>query len=69
MLLVGFKSLEDCMLNSFFSISLCQFVCLGDHVIPLYVPQCGDCNFCQNPKTNLCQKIRFEFYINDYYNT
>lgn len=30
----------------------------GDHVIPLYVPQCGDCEFCKNPKTNLCQKIR-----------
>jgi S-(hydroxymethyl)glutathione dehydrogenase/alcohol dehydrogenase len=30
----------------------------GDHVIPLYVPQCGDCKFCKNPKTNLCQKIR-----------
>lgn len=30
----------------------------GDHVIPLYVPQCRECKFCQNPKTNLCQKIR-----------
>lgn len=30
----------------------------GDHVIPLYTPQCGDCKFCKNPKTNLCQKIR-----------
>lgn len=30
----------------------------GDHVIPLYVPQCKDCEFCKNPKTNLCQKIR-----------
>lgn len=30
----------------------------GDHVIPLYVPQCNDCKFCRNPKTNLCQKIR-----------
>nr|P86884.1 RecName: Full=Alcohol dehydrogenase class-3; AltName: Full=Alcohol dehydrogenase class-III; AltName: Full=Glutathione-dependent formaldehyde dehydrogenase; Short=FALDH; Short=FDH; Short=GSH-FDH; AltName: Full=S-(hydroxymethyl)glutathione dehydrogenase [Scyliorhinus canicula] len=30
----------------------------GDRVIPLYIPQCGDCNFCLNPKTNLCQKIR-----------
>jgi len=30
----------------------------GDHVIPLYIPQCGDCKFCKNPKTNLCQKIR-----------
>ncbi|VDM63607.1 unnamed protein product [Angiostrongylus costaricensis] len=30
----------------------------GDHVIPLYVPQCKECKFCLNPKTNLCQKIR-----------
>lgn len=30
----------------------------GDHVIPLYVPQCFECKFCKNPKTNLCQKIR-----------
>jgi S-(hydroxymethyl)glutathione dehydrogenase / alcohol dehydrogenase len=27
-------------------------------VIPLYIPQCGDCKFCQSPKTNLCGKIR-----------
>uniref|UniRef100_A0AC35UHN4 S-(hydroxymethyl)glutathione dehydrogenase n=1 Tax=Rhabditophanes sp. KR3021 TaxID=114890 RepID=A0AC35UHN4_9BILA len=30
----------------------------GDHVIPLYVPQCKECEYCLNPKTNLCQKIR-----------
>lgn len=30
----------------------------GDAVIPLYIPQCGECKFCKNPKTNLCQKIR-----------
>jgi len=30
----------------------------GDHVIPLYCPQCHECKFCKNPKTNLCQKIR-----------
>ncbi|GAB1609481.1 alcohol dehydrogenase class-3 [Argonauta hians] len=30
----------------------------GDTVIPLYVPQCYECKFCKNPKTNLCQKIR-----------
>lgn len=30
----------------------------GDSVIPLYIPQCGECKFCKNPKTNLCQKIR-----------
>lgn len=30
----------------------------GDHVIPLYVPECKVCNFCQSGKTNLCQSIR-----------
>ncbi|XP_033108313.1 alcohol dehydrogenase class-3-like [Anneissia japonica] len=30
----------------------------GDHVIPLYIPQCRDCKFCKSPKTNLCSKIR-----------
>lgn len=30
----------------------------GDHVIPLYIPQCGTCKFCKSPKTNLCGKIR-----------
>lgn len=30
----------------------------GDAVIPLYIPQCGECKFCLSPKTNLCQKIR-----------
>lgn len=30
----------------------------GDHVIPLYTPECRTCKFCLNPKTNLCQKIR-----------
>jgi len=30
----------------------------GDHVIPLYIPQCKECEYCNNPKTNLCQKIR-----------
>lgn len=30
----------------------------GDHVIPLYIPQCNDCKFCRSPKTNLCSKIR-----------
>ncbi len=30
----------------------------GDHVIPLYTPECGECKFCQSGKTNLCQKIR-----------
>jgi S-(hydroxymethyl)glutathione dehydrogenase/alcohol dehydrogenase len=31
---------------------------VGDHVIPLYTPECRECNFCLNPKTNLCQSIR-----------
>ncbi|EDV25609.1 uncharacterized protein TRIADDRAFT_55892 [Trichoplax adhaerens] len=30
----------------------------GDHVVPLYIPQCGDCKFCRHPRTNLCGKIR-----------
>ena len=30
----------------------------GDHVIPLYTPECRTCDFCLNPKTNLCQAIR-----------
>ncbi len=30
----------------------------GDHVIPLYVPECRQCDYCLNPKTNLCQAIR-----------
>jgi S-(hydroxymethyl)glutathione dehydrogenase/alcohol dehydrogenase len=29
-----------------------------DHVILLYTPECRDCEYCLNPKTNLCQKIR-----------
>ncbi|MGB0960519.1 MAG: S-(hydroxymethyl)glutathione dehydrogenase/class III alcohol dehydrogenase [Halocynthiibacter sp.] len=30
----------------------------GDHVIPLYTPECRECDYCLNPKTNLCQSIR-----------
>ncbi|MEM6501555.1 MAG: S-(hydroxymethyl)glutathione dehydrogenase/class III alcohol dehydrogenase [Cyanobacteria bacterium P01_C01_bin.89] len=30
----------------------------GDHVIPLYVPECKSCKFCRSGKTNLCQAIR-----------
>ncbi len=30
----------------------------GDHVIPLYTPECGQCSFCRSGKTNLCQAIR-----------
>jgi S-(hydroxymethyl)glutathione dehydrogenase/alcohol dehydrogenase len=31
---------------------------VGDHVIPLYTPECGQCKFCLSGKTNLCQQIR-----------
>ena len=31
---------------------------VGDHVIPLYTPECGECKFCRSGKTNLCQRIR-----------
>src|SRR5210317_328119 len=31
---------------------------VGDHVIPLYTPECRECEFCLHPKTNLCQAIR-----------
>ena len=30
----------------------------GDHVIPLYVPECRECEYCTSQKTNLCQSIR-----------
>ena len=33
-------------------------VAVGDNVIPLYTPECGECKFCLSGKTNLCQKIR-----------
>jgi S-(hydroxymethyl)glutathione dehydrogenase / alcohol dehydrogenase len=31
---------------------------VGDHVIPLYTPECRQCKFCLSRKTNLCQAIR-----------
>lgn len=31
---------------------------VGDHVIPLYIPECGECKFCKSGKTNLCQSVR-----------
>jgi S-(hydroxymethyl)glutathione dehydrogenase/alcohol dehydrogenase len=31
---------------------------VGDHVIPLYTPECRQCKFCTSGKTNLCQAIR-----------
>jgi len=30
----------------------------GDTVIPLYTPECRECDYCLHPKTNLCQSIR-----------
>ena len=33
-------------------------VAAGDHVIPLYTPECRECDYCLSRKTNLCQKIR-----------
>ena len=33
-------------------------VAVGDHVIPLYTPECGACKFCASGKTNLCGAIR-----------
>ena len=30
----------------------------GDHVIPLYVPECRECEYCVSEKTNLCQSIQ-----------
>ena len=35
-----------------------QSVKSGDHVIPLYTPECRQCDYCLNPKTNLCQAVR-----------
>jgi len=29
----------------------------GDHVIPLYIPECGECDYCNSTKSNLCQSI------------
>ena len=31
---------------------------VGDHVIPLYIPECRECKFCLSGRTNLCGKIR-----------
>jgi S-(hydroxymethyl)glutathione dehydrogenase/alcohol dehydrogenase len=30
----------------------------GDHVIPLYTPECRECDYCTSGKTNLCQAVR-----------
>lgn len=31
---------------------------VGDHIIPLYIPECGTCKLCLSGKTNLCSKVR-----------
>ena len=31
---------------------------VGDHVIPLYTPECRQCDYCTSGKTNLCQAVR-----------
>lgn len=33
-------------------------VAVGDHVIPLYTAECGECKFCKSGKTNLCSAVR-----------
>ncbi len=33
-------------------------VAAGDHVIPLYIPECGACRYCRSGKTNLCIVLR-----------
>ncbi|OUS30076.1 S-(hydroxymethyl)glutathione dehydrogenase/class III alcohol dehydrogenase [Gammaproteobacteria bacterium 45_16_T64] len=33
-------------------------VAVGDHVIPLYTAECGECKFCRSGKTNLCSSVR-----------
>ena len=33
-------------------------VAVGDHVIPLYTAECGECKFCKSNKTNLCSSVR-----------
>ena len=31
---------------------------VGDHVVPLYIPECKECKFCKSGKTNLCSLVR-----------
>ena len=31
---------------------------VGDKVIPCYIPQCYECEYCTRPDTNVCSKIR-----------
>ncbi|KAI9222922.1 chaperonin 10-like protein [Blastocladiella britannica] len=33
-------------------------VAVGDHVVPLYIPECRECKFCTSGKTNLCSVVR-----------
>lgn len=36
----------------------------GDHVIPLYIPQCNQCRFCKSKKTNLCKEYEDHLFGN-----
>ena len=36
---------------------------VGDHVIPLYTPECRQCEYCLNPKTNLGQQMSSEKHV------
>jgi S-(hydroxymethyl)glutathione dehydrogenase / alcohol dehydrogenase len=38
--------------------SAVQSLSEGDHVIPLYTPECRECEYCTSGKTNLCQAVR-----------
>jgi S-(hydroxymethyl)glutathione dehydrogenase/alcohol dehydrogenase len=38
--------------------SAVQSLSVGDHVIPLYTPECRECDYCTSGKTNLCQAVR-----------
>lgn len=33
-------------------------IAVGDHVIPLYIPECGECDLCLSGRTNLCSRLR-----------
>ena len=39
---------------------------VGDHVIPLYTAECGECKFCTSGKTNLCQAVVLLFLNTPY---
>lgn len=55
----GVTSVQPGILFSLLTVFNWWYVSIGDHVIPLYIPQCKECKFCKSPKTNLCSKIRY----------